>query len=82
MFSLTCKPLNLKTGSYHCLNSGVNILQINRLFETVYILLNKKNMTANDLAEHFEDSKKMLCDSHQQASHLFLYRNSNSHHFT
>ncbi|RRD39741.1 YafY family transcriptional regulator [Leptotrichia sp. OH3620_COT-345] len=31
-------------------------MQINRLFETVYILLNKKNVTAKELADHFEVS--------------------------
>ena len=31
-------------------------MQINRLFEMVYILLNKKNVTAKELAEHFEVS--------------------------
>lgn len=31
-------------------------MQINRLFETVYMLLNKKSMTARELAEHFEVS--------------------------
>ena len=28
-------------------------MQINRLFEIVYILLDKKSITANELAEHF-----------------------------
>lgn len=31
-------------------------MQIERLFETVYILLNKKSVTAKELAEHFEIS--------------------------
>jgi putative transcriptional regulator len=31
-------------------------MQINRLFEMVHILLNKKNVTAKELAEHFEVS--------------------------
>ena len=31
-------------------------MQINRLFETVHMLLNKKSMTARELAEHFEVS--------------------------
>lgn len=30
-------------------------MQINRLFEIIYLLLNKKFMTANELAEHFEE---------------------------
>jgi predicted DNA-binding transcriptional regulator YafY len=39
---------------------GVSLLQINRLFEIVYILLNKKSTTANELAEHFEVSKRTI----------------------
>ena len=35
-------------------------MQINRLFEIVYILLDKKNITANELAEHFEVSKRTI----------------------
>lgn len=35
-------------------------MQINRLFETVYILLNKKTTTARELAEHFEVSKRTV----------------------
>ncbi|MDR1542651.1 MAG: YafY family transcriptional regulator [Clostridiales bacterium] len=35
-------------------------MQINRLFEIVYLLLNKKNVTANKLAEHFEVSKRTI----------------------
>ncbi len=31
-------------------------MQINRLFETVHMLLNKKSLTARELAEHFEVS--------------------------
>lgn len=34
--------------------------QINRLFEIVYILLDKKKVTASDLAEHFEVSKRTI----------------------
>jgi len=35
-------------------------MQINRLFETVYLLMNKKQMTANELAAHFEVSKRTI----------------------
>ena len=35
-------------------------MPINRLFEIVYILLNKKSITANQLAAHFEVSKRTI----------------------
>jgi len=35
-------------------------MQINRLFEIVYLLMNKKRMTANELALHFEVSKRTI----------------------
>ncbi|MBU4440165.1 MAG: YafY family transcriptional regulator [Acetobacterium sp.] len=35
-------------------------MQINRLFEIVYILLDKKTVTARALAEHFEVSKRTI----------------------
>jgi len=35
-------------------------MQINRLFEIVYLLMNKKRMTANELASHFEVSKRTI----------------------
>jgi len=35
-------------------------MQINRLFETVYILMNKKTVTAGELAEHFEVSVRTI----------------------
>ncbi|MDO5089706.1 MAG: YafY family protein [Leptotrichiaceae bacterium] len=35
-------------------------MQINRLFETVHILLNKKNTTAKELAEYFEVSVRTI----------------------
>lgn len=35
-------------------------MQINRLFEIVYLLMNKKQMTANELASHFEVSKRTI----------------------
>ena len=35
-------------------------MQINRLFEIVYILLDKKSVTANELAAHFEVSKRTV----------------------
>lgn len=35
-------------------------MQINRLFEIVYILLERKNITANKLATHFEVSKRTI----------------------
>jgi len=35
-------------------------MQINRLFEIVYLLINKKQITANELALHFEVSKRTI----------------------
>lgn len=35
-------------------------MQINRLFEMVYLLLNKKSMTAGELAAHFEVSPRTI----------------------
>jgi len=35
-------------------------MQINRLFEIVYILMNKKQITANELAAYFEVSKRTI----------------------
>ncbi|MDD6795171.1 MAG: YafY family protein [Clostridiaceae bacterium] len=35
-------------------------MKINRLFEIIYILLNKKSTTAKDLAQHFEVSKRTI----------------------
>jgi predicted DNA-binding transcriptional regulator YafY len=35
-------------------------MQINRLFELVYLLLHKKTMTAKQLAEHFEVSQRTI----------------------
>ena len=35
-------------------------MQINRLFEIVYLLMNKKHITANQLAAHFEVSKRTI----------------------
>ena len=35
-------------------------MQINRLFEIVYLLMNKKQMTASELAAHFEVSKRTI----------------------
>lgn len=35
-------------------------MQINRLFEMVYLLLDKKSMTAQELADHFEVSKRTI----------------------
>ena len=35
-------------------------MQINRLFEIVYLLMNKKKMTTNELAAHFEVSKRTI----------------------
>ena len=35
-------------------------MQINRLFEIVYLLMDKKSMTANELAAHFEVSKRTI----------------------
>jgi len=35
-------------------------MQINRLFEIVHLLMNKKRITANELATHFEVSKRTI----------------------
>ena len=35
-------------------------MQINRLFEIVYILINKKSITAKELSEHFEVSQRTI----------------------
>ncbi|MCL2568052.1 MAG: YafY family transcriptional regulator [Oscillospiraceae bacterium] len=35
-------------------------MQINRLFEIVHLLMNQKRITANDLASHFEVSKRTI----------------------
>ncbi|ASA25812.1 helix-turn-helix transcriptional regulator [Paenibacillus donghaensis] len=35
-------------------------MQINRLFEIIYLLLNKKSITAGELAEHFEVSRRTI----------------------
>lgn len=35
-------------------------MQINRLFEIIYILLNKKSITAKELSEHFEVSQRTI----------------------
>ena len=35
-------------------------MQINRLFEMVYLLMNRKKMTAKDLADHFEVSQRTI----------------------
>ncbi|MCL2365027.1 MAG: YafY family transcriptional regulator [Defluviitaleaceae bacterium] len=36
-------------------------MQINRLFEIVYILLNKKSVTAKELTSHFGVSRRTIC---------------------
>lgn len=36
-------------------------MQINRLFEIIYILLDKKSVTARELAEHFGVSRRTIC---------------------
>jgi len=36
-------------------------MQINRLFEIVYILLDKKSVTARELAGHFDVSRRTIC---------------------
>lgn len=36
-------------------------MQSNRLFEIIYILLDKKKVTASELAEHFEVSRRTIC---------------------
>ena len=35
-------------------------MQMNRLFEIIYLLLNRKNVTAKELAEHFEVSQRTI----------------------
>jgi len=35
-------------------------MQINRLFEIVYFLMDKKQVTANELASHFEVSRRTI----------------------
>ena len=35
-------------------------MQINRLFEIVYLLMNKKHVTAQELAAHFEVSRRTI----------------------
>ncbi|MDR0286975.1 MAG: HTH domain-containing protein, partial [Clostridiales bacterium] len=35
-------------------------MQVNRLFEIIYILLNKKMITAKELAEHFDVSQRTI----------------------
>ena len=35
-------------------------MKVNRLFEIIYILLDKKNIKAKDLAEHFEVSQRTI----------------------
>lgn len=35
-------------------------MQINRLFETIYLLLNKESVTAGDLSQHFEVSTRTI----------------------
>jgi len=35
-------------------------MKLNRLFEILYLLMNKKQITANELAEHFEVSKRTI----------------------
>lgn len=47
-------------------------MKINRLFEIIYILLNKKSTTAKNLAEHFEVSKRT-----NKLSSLFKKENTN-----
>ena len=39
---------------------GEPIMQISRLFEIVYILMNKKSTTAKELCEHFEVSQRTI----------------------
>ena len=36
-------------------------MQINRLFEIVYILMDKKKVTARELMEHFGVSRRTIC---------------------
>ena len=35
-------------------------MQLSRLFEIVYLLLDKKRITADELAKHFEVSKRTI----------------------
>ena len=50
-------------------------MQINRLFEIVYLLLNKKRVTANELAEHFEVSKRTILIEKFTNEELFEKKN-------
>lgn len=51
-------PLSLRTvGGVYVKESG---MQINRLFEIVYILLNRGSVTARELAERFEVSQRTI----------------------
>ncbi len=45
---------------YSCIIYVGDIMQINRLFEIVYILLEKKSVTAKEIAEHFEVSTRTI----------------------
>ncbi len=45
---------------YPVMLKRVKFMQISRLFEMVYILLDKKTVTAGELADHFEVSKRTI----------------------
>ena len=57
-----CKSLFLNLfGVLFCFRIGVIIfMQINRLFEMVYILTDRKKMTAKELSDHFEVSQRTI----------------------
>jgi predicted DNA-binding transcriptional regulator YafY len=53
-------------------------MQINRLFEIVYSLLNKKTTTAKELSERFEDFEEYQnnsADMENQEIHIYIALN-------
>lgn len=44
-------------------------MQINRLFEIIYILLDKERVTAQELTEHFEVSPRTM---HRESCKVYL----------
>ena len=56
---LSAKINIIKHTNYEYILKGVT-MQISRLFEIVYILMNKKNTTAKELGEHFEVSQRTI----------------------
>ncbi len=54
------KTGNAEAPTYHSKAETEDKMQINRLFEIVYILLKKKHVTAKELSEHFEVSQRTI----------------------